>query len=342
VKAVVQRGFGGPEVLEVVELPDPEPGPLDVVVRVRACATNRLDVVQRAGWFTLPGFALPHVPGLDIAGEVAAVGSSVSAVAVGDVVVVDPSMVGVPAGAAYAGAVDPYGDLDIIGATVPGGYAELCLAPASHVHRLPGGADVEAAATVPTAYATAYHALFATGRLQAGETLLVHAAGSGLSSAAIQLAVHAGATVLATSSAGKTSWATSLGAADACDNRTVDVASWAMDRTDGRGVDMVFDHVGPALWDASLRSLRPRGRVVFCGNTTGDEVRFSLGAAYHRGIAMLGSDAYSPDELGAVLALVAGGSLRSIVTERYDLAEVAEAHRRLEAGLVTGKQVLVP
>ena len=342
-KALAFRAHGGPEVLELVELPDPEPGRLDVVVAVKACATNRLDITQRAGWYTIPGFTLPHVAGMDVAGEVVAVGSEVDGVAVGDRVVIDPSMVDVPEGATYAGRGDRHGDLGVIGANLPGGYAELCLAPASHVHRLPADVGFDEAAAVPTAYATAWHALVEIGRVQPGETVLVHAAGSGVASAAIQLARYLGATVLATAGdAAKLDWARRLGASATCANRETDVAAWALDRTDGQGVDLVVDIVGPALWEASLLALRPRGRLVFLGNVTGDEVSFSLGLAFSKGLALLGSDAYTPTEFATMLPVALGSGFIPLATEHYALADTPEAHRHMESAAVHGKQILLP
>ncbi len=197
-KAVLYRHAGGPEVLEHIEVPDPEPGARDVVIEVAACALNRLDVVQRHGWYQMPGFAYPHIAGMDLAGNVVAVGSEVTTVAVGDRVVADPSLAGVPEGSNLSGRGDLYGELGIIGATVDGGYAERCLVPDTHVYPVPDDMSLEHAATFPTCYLTAAHALFDVGRLTAGETVMIHAAGSGVSVAAIQLAKRAGATVLAT------------------------------------------------------------------------------------------------------------------------------------------------
>src|SRR5690606_26380852 len=218
-KAVLYHRPGGPEVLEYTEVPDPEPGPKDVVVRVAAAALNRLDVVQRNGWFAMPGFTLPHIAGMDVAGGIVALGADVEGLGVGERVVVDPSLAGVPEGSRYHGMGDYYGELGIIGATVAGGYAELCLVPATHVHRVPDGMPIEHAATFPTAYLTAWHALFETGRLQAGESVVVHAAGAGVSVAAIQLAKQRGATVLATAGSDeKCERALAIGADHVCNN----------------------------------------------------------------------------------------------------------------------------
>ena len=343
-RAVLYDAHGGPDVLRVAEVPDPEPGPADVVVEVAAAALNRLDVIQRAGWFTMPGFALPHIAGMDVAGTVVAAGGSVAGVAVGDRVVVDPSLSGVPEGSCLAGRGDLYGGLGVIGATADGGYAELCLAPASHVYPLPEGMPFEAAAVFPTCWMTAAHALFDVGDLQAGETLLVHAAGSGVSTAAIQLARHAGATVLATAgSATKCARAAELGADATANNRSEDVAAWARSVTGGAGVDMVFDHVGPALWEASLGALAVRGRLVNCGNTTGDSVTIpSLGHVFHMGLRIMGSDPYRPEEFAPVWETYCSGDFVAPVDSVLPLAEAAAAQERLLAGDFFGKILLRP
>ncbi|NNE11704.1 MAG: alcohol dehydrogenase catalytic domain-containing protein, partial [Ilumatobacter sp.] len=156
-KAVLYHEAGGPDVLRYTEVADPEPGPVDVVVDVAATALNRLDVVQRNGWYQMPGFTLPHIAGMDVAGVVSAVGDDVTDVEVGDRVVIDPSLAGVDERSKLAGMDDLYGELGIIGATVDGGYAERCLAPASHVYAVPDELSLEHAATFPTAYLTAAH-----------------------------------------------------------------------------------------------------------------------------------------------------------------------------------------
>ena len=343
-RAVLYDAHGGPEVLRLAEVPDPEPGPADVVVQVAAVALNRLDVIQRAGWFTMPGFALPHIAGMDVAGTVVAAGTATDGVAVGDRVVVDPSLSGVPEGSRLAGRGDLYGELGVIGATAAGGYAELCLAPASHTYPVPGAMPFEAAAVFPTCWMTAAHALFDVGGLQAGETLLVHAAGSGVSTAAIQLACHAGATVLATAgSEAKCAGARELGAAETANNRTTDIGAWARSVTAGAGVDMVFDHVGPALWEASLFALGPRGRLVNCGNTTGDTATIpSLGHLFHSGLRIMGSDPYRPEEFGPVWEMYCRGDFVAPVDSVLALAEAGAAQERLLAGDFFGKILLRP
>jgi len=343
-KAMLYEQPGGPEVLQYTDVPDPEPGPVDVVIDVAATALNRLDVVQRNGWYTLPGFELPHIAGMDVAGVVSAVGAEVDGVAVGDRVVVDPSLAGVDDRSKLGGRGDLYGELGVIGGTVAGGYAERCLVPASHVYPVPDTMSLEHAATFPTCYLTATHALFDVGKLRAGETVLVHAAGSGVSVAAIQLAVQAGATVYATAGTDeKCERALGLGATAVLNNRTGDVAGWARGLTHGTGVDMVFDHVGTALFGPSLFALGIRGRLVNCGNSSGDEATIpSLGYVFHSGISIIGSDPYRPEEFGPAWQRFCDGDFQVHVDSTFPLAHAAAAQHKLLSNDVFGKILLIP
>ena len=335
---------GGPEVLRYEEVPDPEPGPVDVVVDVVATALNRLDVVQRNGWFAMPGFTLPHIAGMDVAGVVSEVGADVKGVAVGDRVVVDPSLGGVDDRSKLGGRGDLHGDLGIIGGTVDGGYAERCLVPASHIYPVPHAMSLETAATFPTCYLTAAHALFTVGGLASGETVMIHAAGSGVSVAGIQLAVDAGATVLATAGTDeKCDQARKLGAAHALNNRSGDVAAWARELTAGAGVDMVFDHVGTALFGPSLFALGIGGRLVSCGNSSGDEAVIpSLGYVFHSGIKILGSDPYRPEEFGPVWGTFCGADFTAAIDSVFDLVDAADAQAKMLASDFFGKILLKP
>ena len=343
-KALLYQSPGGPEVLQYTDAADPTPGPRDVVIEVAATALNHLDVVQRNGWFTMPGFTLPHIAGMDVVGTVTSVGADVSMVQVGDRVVVDPSLSEVPDGSTLAGIGDLYGDLGIIGGTVAGGYAEACLVPETHVHPIPDGMSWHHAVCFPTAWLTAWHALFAVGGLSAGETMMVHAAGSGVSMAAIQLAKHAGATVLATAGTDdKCERALALGADHVLNNRTGDVTGWARQVTAGAGVDMVFDHVGPALWAQSMFSLKPRGRLVNCGNTTGDQATIpSLGFMFHMGIRILGSDPYRYYEFAEAWGLYSTGQFQAAVDSVFPLAEGAAAQDKMLRSDFFGKILLEP
>ena len=342
-KAGRYSGHGGPEVIRYEEVPDPEIGPADVIVKVAACSVNRLDVIQRAGFYTLPGFRLPHIAGTDVAGEIIAVGPQVAAVSVGDRVVVNPSLVNVRGDSRFLGMDDLYGELGVIGATMDGGYAELCAAPASHVHAIPAGFSYEEAACIPTCYTTAWHALAEIGGLTAGETVLINGAGGGISSAGIQISRKLGATVLATArTQRKLEHASRIGADHVLNNQTGDITKWALELTGGRGVDMVFDHVGPALWRSSLAALRPRGRLVTCGATTGPDVALELGHLHRMGIRIMGSDSYRYEEFARILAFYWQGGFQQIIDSQFALAEAADAQRRMESDDLAGKILIRP
>lgn len=343
-KAMLYHEAGGPEVFQYVDVDDPEPGAGDVVIDVAATALNRLDVVQRNGWFQMPGFTYPHIAGMDVAGTVTAVGSEVEGVSIGDRVVVDPSLAGVAENSKLAGMGDLFGDLGIIGATVDGGYAEKCLVPASHVYPVPADMAMEAAAAFPTCYLTAAHALFDVGGLASGETVMIHAAGSGVSTAAIQLAKNAGATVFATAGSDeKCERARGLGADHVLNNRTGDVAGWAREVTQGAGVNMVFDHVGTALFAPSLFALGVHGRLVNCGNSSGDEATIpSLGYVFHSGITIKGSDPYRPEEFGPVWETFCAGDFDVVIDSEFALEDAAEAQNKMLSSDFFGKIVLKP
>lgn len=343
-KAVHYHETGGPEVLEYVDVADPSPGAADVVIDVAATALNRLDVVQRNGWFQLPGFTFPHIAGMDIVGTVSELGSSVTELSVGHRVVVDPSMAGVSADSKLAGVGDTRGELGILGGTVAGGYAERCVVPASHCYLIPDHISFEKAATFPTCFLTAGHALFAVGHLREGETVMIHAAGSGVSVAGIQLAKNAGATVLATAGTDeKCERALALGADHALNNRTGDIAAWARGVTDGAGVNMVFDHVGTALFGPSLFALGHKGRLVNCGNSSGDEATIpSLGHLYHSGISIIGSDPYEPDEMGPLWDTFCAGDFEAVIDSTHKLADAGAAQQKMLESDFFGKILLIP
>ena len=342
-KAALHRTFGGVDVLEVTEVPDPVPGPTDVLLAVRATSLNRLDVLQRQGPALLPGFSLPHIAGMDVAGDVVGVGRDVSGVATGDRVVVNPALQCGVCPACLSGDDGFCPSVKVVGGNHPGGYAELVVVPATHVYRIPDGMGFEEAAALPTVYSTAWHALVTTAGLQIGEWVMIHAAGSGVSVAAIQLAKRMGANVVATAgTAAKLALATRLGADVVVDNRKGDVVGAAKEATGGRGVDVVFDHVGPALFQLSLFAMRPRGRLVFCGTTTGDQASFNLPYAYHFGMRLLGADPYTYAEFGHLLGYALTAGFDPVIDRVYPLAEVADAQRRLEAGEVLGKVILLP
>jgi NADPH:quinone reductase-like Zn-dependent oxidoreductase len=343
VKAAVQRAHGGVDVIDIADVPDPEAGPGEVVIAVQAASLNRLDVLQRQGPALIPGFGLPHIAGMDVAGEILAVGDGVDPVRLGERVVVNPALHCGTCPSCISGDDCRCPSMRVVGANRQGGHAELCAVPATHAYRIPHHVGMVEAATIPTIYSTAWHALFETAELRLGETVLIHAAGSGVSTAAIQLAKRAGATVLASArSDAKLDHARKLGADAVVNSDRHSVVVAARELTGGRGVDVVFDHVGPALFEASIQALRPRGRLVFCGSTTGAHATLNLPYAYHFGIRLLGADSYQYAEFERMLDFYWRGSFEPVVDHELPLTEIARAHELMAAGDVLGKIVLRP
>jgi NADPH:quinone reductase-like Zn-dependent oxidoreductase len=342
-KAAIYRAHGPVDVLGIDDVADPVPGPRDVLVAVRAAALNRLDVLQRAGPAVVPDFSLPHIGGTDIAGDVIAVGTDVDPVLLHRRVVVNPAVACGACAACDSGDDRFCARPIVIGGNRPGGFAELAVVPATNVRAIPDGVDYAEAAAIPTTWSTAWKGIVGTGRLQAGETVVIHAAGSGVSVAAIQIAASLGATVVATAGTDeKLERAVKLGADITINNRRDDIVAATRAATAGLGADMVFDHVGPALFQASLFSLRPRGRMVFCGTTSGTDATFNLGHAFHSGLALLGVEPFSRAEFAEVLAFYWNGDFDPVIDSELPLDQAREAQRRMEAGALFGKIILRP
>lgn len=340
-KAALYRTHGGPEVLEYVEVDDPVPGPGEVLVEVRAVGLNRMDLLQREGPGFMPGFALPHIAGMDVAGQIVAVGAGVSTARIAERVVVNPAVSCGVCDQCRRGADQFCPSQQVIGASRAGGYGSLCAVPSTHAIEVPDRVDFVEAASVPTVYSLAWHALFVTGRLMIGETILVHAAGSGVTTAAVHLAKAAGARVIVTSRFGEErEHALGHGADAFIDTAEQDVPAAVEDLTAGRGVDLVFDHLGPALFRASIRSLRPLGRLVFCGTTTGATVDLLLPEVYRSGIALLGVDGYTYEEFGRMLQACWQGGFPTMVDRVLPIAQVRDAHELMSAAALRGKLVM--
>jgi NADPH:quinone reductase-like Zn-dependent oxidoreductase len=342
-KAAVHHTHGASDVLVLAELPDPQPGPGEVLIQVAACGLNHLDLLQRRGPALIPGFSLPHAAGMDVAGTIVALGSPELPVSIGDRVLVNPALGCGTCAACRSGSDGFCPDGGVIGGNRPGGYAELVLAPAGNVFPIPEAVSFVDAAVIPTAWMTAWHALTATTTLRAGETVLIHAGASGVSTAAIQLAKAGGTTVIATAgSARKMEYAQRLGADVVINSSTDDITGAVRAATGGRGVDLVIDHVGPAVWDASIYAMAPRARMVFFGNTSGARASFDLVYAYHFGLQLLGSDPYDAIEFPAMLEAYWQSGFVTPIDSTFTLAEAGAAQERLEARLALGKIVLVP
>jgi NADPH:quinone reductase-like Zn-dependent oxidoreductase len=325
---------GGPEVLAWEEAPEPPaPGPGEARVAVAAVALNHLDLWVRRG---LPlRIEMPHVGGADFAGVVEALGPGTAGLALGERVVGWPVL-----GAGPEGAL-PRGRFAILGEEKNGACCERIVLPAANLLPLPPGLAFEAAAALPVAFTTAWTMLAERGRLAAGETLLVQGASSGVGTAAIQLGKRLGARVIAaTRGPEKASLARALGADEVIDAACERIHVRVHQLTDRAGADVVFEHVGPATWDESIRSAAYGGRIVTCGATTGASAPTALPFVFGKRLEIHGVTLGSKRALARVLALAAAGALRPVIDRVLPLAECRRAHELVEAGAVFGKVVL--
>jgi NADPH:quinone reductase-like Zn-dependent oxidoreductase len=339
-KAIVLAQHGGPEVLKYIDAPEPTLRSNDVLVRVKACALNHLDLWVRRGLPNVP-IPLPHIPGSDIAGEIAKVGTDVTTVHVGQKVVLAPLVSCGKCPACVAGLDSRCRQATNLGYMVDGGCAEFVRAPEVNCLPYPENLKWEEAASIPLVFQTAWHMLVARAELQPGEDVLVLGAGSGVGSAAIQVAKFFGARVIATAGSDeKLAKAKQLGADHLINHKTQKIRDEVRRITNKRGVDVVFEHVGSATWDDSLASLASSGRLVTCGATTGYDAKVDLRFLFSRQLSLLGSYMGTKSELHTVMKLVAAGKLKPVVDKIFPLAEAAAAHAYLESSAQFGKVVL--
>ncbi len=340
-KAVVFHEHGGPDKLQFEERPSPPaPQPHDVTVRVKACALNHLDIWIRQG---IPAYKipLPHISGCDIAGTVEQVGEGISGLAVGERVFVSPGLSCWRCDQCLAGRDNLCSSYKILGAQVDGGYAELVTVPGVNAIPIPARLTFEQAAACPLVSVTAWHMLFALGGLRPGETVLVMGAGSGVGSVAIQLARAAGARVYTTvGSDDKVTKAKDLGAEEVILHTREEVAKRVKGLTDGRGVDLVIEHIGPAVWDHCLQSLARGGRLITCGATTGGEVKLDLRFLFSRQLTLKGSYMGTRAELLEAAKLLGAGQVRPVVDRVFPLREARAAQEYMLERKVFGKIVL--
>ncbi len=339
-RAIVIERHGGPEVLALKDVPEPELGHGEVLIRVRACALNHLDLWMRRG---IPGveLPLPRIPGSDIAGQVAKLGPGVARWKVGDKVIVAPGVGCHQCEMCLAGLDNQCRDYGLYGESRDGGCAEFVKAAEIDLLPLPKGLGFEDAAAVPLVFLTAWHMLMTRAQLKPGEDVLVLGAGSGVGSAAVQIAKLVGARVLATAgSDAKLEQARTLGADALINHKTQKIHEVVKELTRRRGVDVVFEHVGAATWESSMRSLAPGGRLVTCGATTGPEAKIDIRRLFHNQWTVLGSFMGTRGELHTVLQLVEQGKLRPVVDKVFPLAEAAKAHAYMENREQFGKVVL--
>jgi NADPH:quinone reductase-like Zn-dependent oxidoreductase len=341
-KAVRIHRHGGPEVLAYEDAPEPRIRADQVLVRVRACALNRLDLFVRAG---IPGmrFNMPHVLGSDIAGEIVEVGELCQRVQPGWRVLLSPGLSCRQCEQCLSGRDNFCRRYALHGEGVDGGNAELLAAPEYSVIRIPDDLGFPEAAAVPLVFLTAWHMLMARAQLQPGEDVLVLAAASGVGSAAIQIARLFQCRVIATAGGeAKLAKALELGAGHVIDHYRQDISAEVKRITGKRGVDVVFEHVGAATWPKSLESLAPGGRLVTCGATTGYDARVDLRYLFSKQQSLLGSFTGSMGELHQVLKFVFRRQLKPVIDRVYPLAEIRAAHEQLERQEQFGKILVTP
>jgi NADPH:quinone reductase-like Zn-dependent oxidoreductase len=339
-KALAFNEFGGPEKLTLQDVPDPRIGADEVLVRVRACALNHLDIFVREG---IPALRtpLPFWTGCDIAGDVVEVGGAVQGVKTGDRVAVNPNLTCGRCEFCIQGEDSLCVRYGILGEHVPGGLAELVKVRGDNVLLLPGHVSYEQAASFILTNMTAWRMVVTQGMLRAGQDVLILGVGGGVSSTAVQIAKLCGARVFATSSSdAKLERARALGA-DVCINYArEDWAKAVFEQTGRRGVDLVIENVGAATWKQSLRSVKRGGRLVTCGATSGPLGETDIRLLFWNQIHIIGSTMANRKEFHDVMRLFFAGRLGAIVDEVVPLKDGAAAQQRLAEGKQFGKIVL--
>jgi NADPH:quinone reductase-like Zn-dependent oxidoreductase len=338
-KAVRFHEHGDPGVLRYEEVPDPELVSGEVLVRVRACALNYLDLWERRGLprATIP---MPHISGSDVAGEVAA--SAAPDVTIGRRVMLQPGVSCGRCAECLSGRDNECPRYEVLGYMHhAGGYAEFVKVPVQNLIPIPDEIDFVHAAAFPLSFLTAWHMLMTRAKLKRGEDVLVLAAGSGVGQAAIQIACLHGARVFATAgSEDKLQRARALGACEVIHHRTQDIAEEIKRLTNRRGVDVVIEHVGEATWPRSVRSLARGGRLVTCGATTGSNGHLDLTALFAKQLTIHGSYMGTKGELMRAARLFFAGQLKPVIDRAYPLADAAAAQQRMEESGQFGKIVL--
>jgi NADPH:quinone reductase-like Zn-dependent oxidoreductase len=337
-KAVRIHQFGGPEVLTYEDVPDPQPRKDQVVVRVKACALNHLDLWVRKG---LPGVKLPHILGSDIAGEIAETAEYVTGFKPGQRVVVAPMHFCGHCPKCLAGLQNQCREFTVLGNAVDGGNCELIAVPAANIIPFPDSLDFVQAASVPLVFVTAWHMLVGLAKMRPGQTVLILGGSSGVGIAAIQIAKLFQCRVITTAGdETKLEKARALGADHGINHYKQKISEEVRRFTNKEGVDIVVEHVGAATWDETMKSLKTAGTLVTCGATTGPNVGIDLRHLFARQLRLLGSYMGTMGELLEVLGHVFAGRLKPVVDRTFPLSEVRAAHEHLEKSQMFGKVVM--
>ena len=322
-KAIRIHEDGGPEILRYEDVEDPVPAEGEVLIRLRAASLNHIDLWVRQG---LPSVPKPRTLGADGAGEVASLGPGADSFSEGDRVVINP---GLDNGAR------------IVGEHLDGTHAEFVAVPVENVYPIPNGLSFEEAAAFPLVFETAYRMLVTKARLVEGEWVLLWGIGSGVASAAFVIARALGArTIVTSSSSEKLERARELGADAAVNHAEDDVAAAVKEATEGKGVDVVIEHVGEATWKTSLQTAGPNARIVVCGATSGPNPPAQLHRIWWKQLTIYGSTMGTKEDFEGAYELVARGAARPIVDRIFPLEQAAAAHEYLESGQQFGKVIL--
>ena len=330
-KSIIYHEFGDVDVLKYEEVDDPIPGEDEVVVNVKAVALNALDLRLRSGKSPRP-VDLPHIGGIDISGDIAKIGSLVEGVEENQRVIIDPT-------------VKLEKGFKVVGVNFWGGLSEFVKLPASNVIAIPDELSYNDASTIPICYTTAIYGLVDRGNLKEGETAIVHAAGSGTGSAAVQIAKAYGAKVIATAgSDSKLEKAKELGADHVINYNEADFSEEVKNITNGKGVNLIFDQIGASIWDKNIQSLSGKGRLLLVGVVGGGAIETSVGPIIMKDLSVLGVTVFnSPRKnIETAVALMASGKIKSVIDNVLPLSEAANAQKLLEDRQQFGKVVLNP
>ncbi len=343
-KAIRYHEFGGVEVLRYEDVPEPEIGDNEVLVRVKATSLNHSDLRLRAGKSPRP-VDLPHIGGVDISGDVAKLGKNVTDIKVGTRVVIDPAVRCGKCKFCRIGESNLCVATRVVGVNLYGGFAEYVKVPVANVVPIPDNLSYNDASTLPVCFVTAWYGLLGRGNLKPDETVLVHAAGSGTGSAAVQIAKLSGAYVIATAGTDeKLAKAKELGADETINYNKSDFAEEVKRITNKNGVDVIFDQIGASVWDKNLQSLIPSGRLLLVGVVGGGVASVNLGPIIMRDISILGVTVFQAPrrDLVSVVNEVSQGKLRPVIDNMFPLQETQSAQKLLEDRNQFGKVILNP
>ena len=341
-KATVFKEHGSVDNLVYTDFAEPEISPSEVLVKVKACGINHLDIWVREG---MPGVTipLPHILGCEITGEIAEIGSAVKDLSIGQRILVAPGISCGKCEFCLSSNDSLCHGFMIMGFQIHGGYAEYVKAPAGNIIPISDKLPIEEWAAVPLVFLTAWNMLKTRGDLATGETVLIHAAGSGIGSAAIQIARLSGAEVITTvGSDGKRDKARELGADHIINYSKEDFADRVNEITGGKGVDLVFEHIGPETWEKSMLCLKRGGRIVTCGATSGPTVNLDIRFLFAKQLSISGCYMGSRSELLKVLGLIESGKLKPVVDSVFPLKDALVAQTKMLDRKQFGKIVLVP